>query len=267
MSVVPLIIKIANVLAYIFLLGANVYSVAGPDTDDSPYAGDHPTFITPDIYAFGIWGIIHFLFLGFVVYQFFSAAHETVIEGIHWHFVSITLLNSLWLALWQTDHLILSWIVILFVASQVSYVYFTVRNKYPAQGFNDTLWIHGPFSLYHAWVLVIVVINTFAAFTQSAEEEDGEVPDPTLLTQILVALGLLFLQSTAIGYIDHYGKGDLAGSLVIAWTLFGISCNQQDLFIHWTALVLGVITTIYSVKPLVKRYLLGRNDESAPLLG
>jgi hypothetical protein len=173
-------------------------------------------------------------------------------------------LNSLWLALWQTDHLILSWIVILFVASQVSYVYFTVRNKYPAQGINDTLWIHAPFSLYHAWVLVIVVINTFAAFTQSAEEDE----DPTLLTQILVGLGLLFLQSTAIGYIDHYGKGDLAGALVIAWTLFGVSCNQKDLFIHWSALVLGVITTIYSVKPLVKRYVFGSaRDESAPLLG
>lgn len=263
MSVVPLIIKISNVLVYFFLLGANIYSVAGPDQDDSPYADSHPTYITPSEWVFGIWGVIHFLFFGFVIYQFFSAAQETVIEGIHWHFVSISLLNSLWLALWQTDHLILSWIVILFVGSQVSYVYHTVRSKYPAQGINDTLWIHAPFSLYHAWIVVIVVINTFAAFTQEAKEDEN----PTLLTQILVALGLLFLKSVSINYIDFIGKGDLAGALVIAWTLIGISCNQDDLFIHWTALVLGVIATIYSVKPLVKKYVFRSRDESAPLLG
>lgn len=256
----PLAIKLSNVLVYIFLLGSNIYSVAGPQKDDSPYHDNHPTYITPAPFVFGIWAVIHFLFGGFIIYQFFSAATETVVDGINWHFVGISLLNSLWLYLWQTDHLILSWLVILLTVSQVSFVYYTVRNKYPAQGLNDTLWIHAPLSLYHAWILVIAVINTFAAFTEVSDK------GPSLLVKILVVLGLLFLESTAIGYVE-YGKGDLAGSLVIAWNLYGVYVHQTDPVIHWTALILAVITTIYSVKPFVMKYFFARNDESAPLLG
>jgi len=257
----PIVIQIANVLAYVFLLGANVYTVAGPD--DSPYDDKHKTFITPAPFVFGIWGLIHFLFFGFVIYQFFSAARETVVDGIHWHFLTISLWNTLWLYLWASDHLILSWLVILVTGSQVSYVYYLVRNKYPAQGINDVLWIHAPFSLYHAWILVIIVVNTFAAFTPEAEGDEK----PSLVVKILVALGILFLQSTAVGYIE-LGKGDLAGSLVIAWALFGISVEQtSSAFIHWFALVFSILTAIYSLKPFVKKYFFASHEETAPLLG
>ncbi|CAG8444898.1 8506_t:CDS:2 [Ambispora leptoticha] len=258
----PLVIKLANVLVYLFLLGANIYSVAGPDQDQSPWHEDHPTFITPAEYAFYIWGIIHFLFGGFIIYQFFSTATEPVTDGIHWHFVSISLWNTLWLYLWQTNHLILSFIVILITSSQVSFVYYTLHNKYPAQNLNDKIWIHAPFSLYHAWILVIVLINLFAAFTQEAEEDTK----PTLITKILVFLGLLFLESTAVGYIEYF-KGDFAGALVIAWTLFTIYLGQADLFIRYSALFFSVVTLFHSFKPLVKKYFFASREETAPLLG
>ncbi|CAG8475781.1 8708_t:CDS:2 [Ambispora gerdemannii] len=262
MTFFPVIIKIANVLAYFCLLSANIYSVAGPDQDESPWHENHPTYITPAIYAFYIWGIIHFLFGGFIIYQFFSSATETVTEGIHWHFVSISLWNTLWLWLWQNDHLFLSFIVILITGSQVSFVYYNVRNKFHAQGINDQLWIHAPFSLYHAWILVIVIINLFAAFTQEAEEDEK----PKLITKILVFLGLFFLQSTAVSYIEYF-KGDFAGSLVIAWTLFTIYLGQSDKFISWSALVFTVFTIFHSLKPLVKKYFFSSHEETAPLLG
>ncbi|KAG9302060.1 hypothetical protein G9A89_021104 [Geosiphon pyriformis] len=262
MAIVPTIIKISNVLAYVFLLSANIYSVAGPVKEDSPWTDNHKTFITPAPFAFWIWGLIHTLFFGFIIYQWFSSASETVVDGVGWHFVGISVLNTIWVLLWQNDHLIWSWIVILITASQVSFVYYSIKNKYPSTGFADALWIHAPISLYHAWILVIVVINTFAAFTAEA----GENEKPTLITNILVFLGLLFLESTAVGYIE-LGKGDAAGALVIAWTLFAIFAEQKSKFIHWSALVFAVLTLFHSVKPLVKKYFFNSHAENAPLLG
>ncbi|CAG8760711.1 33270_t:CDS:1, partial [Racocetra persica] len=50
---------------------------------------------------------------------------------------------------------------------------------------------------------------------------------PSIIVQILVILGLLFMECTAIGYIEKF-RGDFAGAAVIAWTLYGIWYEQQD---------------------------------------
>jgi hypothetical protein len=260
----PLLIKISNLFVYVFLLVANLYSGLGPENEDSPYKDNHPTYISPAPFVFGVWGIIHFLLGGFVIYQFFGA-HELIIDGISWHFVGISLLNGLWLELWQTDHLILAWITILITASQISYVYSLLkRNR--ADGtpptINELIWVHAPFSLYHAWIVVIAVISTFAAFTPDRVDDKK----PSILMQVITVIALLFLEGTAIGYITKL-KGDIAGAVVIAWSLYGIAVEQDNPVIHWTALVLAVITSIHILYPIVRKFIRGSNDESVPLLG
>jgi len=255
----PLAIKIANVLVYIFLLGANLYSGLDPNNDDSPYDGKHVTFISPAPFAFGIWGLIHFLLGGFVIYQWFGP-QELVLDGINWHFVGITVWNTLWLVLWQTDHLILAWITILITSSQVTYVYAVIRRQVDAST-NELVWIHAPFSLYHAWIYIITVISTFAAF--SPDKTDDNVPG--LFVKIFVVIALIIIQLVAVGYIFG-GKGDIAGAVVIAWSLYGISVEQTDPSIHWTSLVFAVITTLLVFVPIYKK-IRHRGEESAPLLG
>jgi len=259
----PLAIKISNLVVYIFLLSATLYSALGPEQsrDDSPYH-DKPTYISPAPFVFGVWGLIHFLLGGFVIYQFFGA-HDIIVDGINWHFVGITLLNSLWLALWQTDHRILAWFTILITAGQVSFVYHVLkRHREDGCSINELIWVHAPFSLYHAWIVVIAVISTFAAFTHAKSDDEK----PTILMRVLVILALLFLEGTAAGYIEKF-KGDIAGAIVIDWALYGIAVEQSDPIIHWSALVLAVITSIHILKPIVQKLVRGNSDESAPLLG
>jgi len=158
----------------------------------------------------------------------------------------------------------LAWITILITSIQVSYVY-RVVSQYHGEGsatINERIWVHAPFSLYHAWIVVIAVISTFAAFAH--DKVEGE--KPSILTKVLVVIGLLFLKSASINYIESF-KGDIAGSIVIAWSLFGVAIEQHDPVIHWSALILGVISSFHILKPLFKRFVRGSSDESAPLLG
>jgi len=256
----PLVIKISNLAVYIFLLSATLYSALGPDqSEDSPYH-DKPTYISPAPFVFGVWGLIHFLLGGFVIYQFFGA-NDIIVDGINWNFVGITLLNSLWLVLWQTDHRILAWITILITSLQVTYVYHVLkRHREEGCSINELIWVHAPFSLYHAWIFVIAVISTFAAFTHAKSDEG-----PTILMKILVVIGLLVLEGTAVGYIEKL-KGDIAGAIVIDWALYGIAVEQSDPVIHWSALILAVITSLHILKPIVQKFR-GSSEESAPLLG
>ncbi|CAH1755850.1 6156_t:CDS:10 [Entrophospora sp. SA101] len=164
----------------------------------------------------------------------------------------------------QTDHLILALITIVIISTQISHVYYRLHNKFPAQGINDTLWIHAPFSLYHAWITFLLMLSLFAAFTpEKTDDEDDK--QPKVYLKVLVFFALLTLQIIASGYIEKF-KGDVAGALVIAGALYGIFAAQDDPFIHWTSLFFAVCTSIHIVKPFVKKYFFGSSAEHAPLL-
>lgn len=266
----PIAIKIANVLVYFFLLGLNVkvYFIDKPDDDGNDLKEknycDRPTYFSPAPFAYLVWSIIYVLLFGFIIYQWFNRANEVVVDAIGWHFTFIGLWNSASVALCKTGHPILAWIAVIFTCLQVSTVYYNIRYKYPAEGFNDTIWIHMPFSLYHAWIFVLGVVGAFVAFPPKTTDKD-----PNVLFTILSIIGLLILEGTAVGYIE-LGKGDLVGSLVIAWSMAAIAVEQREhAWIYWSAVVLTVITLIYSVKPfLLRLYRQGslRGGEGAPLL-
>jgi hypothetical protein len=85
----------------------------------------------------------------------------------------------------------------------------------------------------------------------------------------LSILAILFLTSTAIGYVEYKKhKGDVTGALVIGLGLLAIFTNQHDPWIHWSSLVGAIITFLYPARPYVFK-LIGRNSdaENAPLLG
>ncbi|CAM0141225.1 hypothetical protein VKS41_004073 [Umbelopsis sp. WA50703] len=255
--------KVANVVVYLFFLGATVYSVTGPKPDPKIIL-QYETYITPAAWVFYIWSLVHLLLGGFVIYQWFEPAHEVAVHGVGWHFVISSVLNAVWLSLWHKGHLVLALIAILFTASSISFVFYNLEKNYPSTNWWDRIFVHAPFSLWHGLIVFVATLNAFAAFTST--QENG--PDTLHIT--LAIFGLVFLTSTAIGYVEYKGaKGDVTGALVIAIGLFGVFDHQTDAVIHWAALAAGIITVLYPTRPYIFK-LLGRSSDSgenAPLLG
>ncbi|KAI9029983.1 hypothetical protein CLU79DRAFT_733560 [Phycomyces nitens] len=254
--------RVANVLVYLFFLSATVYSVVAPPPDDE-VAHEGLTYITPSFWVSSIWTIIHFLLGGFVIYQWFEPAHAAALHGVGWHFVISVLLSAGWLALLKSGHFIIGFIFVLLTASSVSFVFYNLEKNYPTSSIYDKLFIHAPFSLWHGWIVFSAVINLFQAFT--GLKEDG----PTVFIRILVIFGILFLTSTAVGYVEYKKtKGDLTGAFVIGLGLVAIFTNQSDPWIHWTALGAAIITFIYPARPYVFKLVGHDSDaENSPLLG
>ncbi|CAG8453539.1 12493_t:CDS:2 [Acaulospora colombiana] len=197
-----------------------------------------------------------------VIYQFIDTANEIIVDGIGWHFIGVAIFNVIWLVLVVNEELVLAWITILIVASQLSYIYYNLKVNYPPQNSFDAIFIHLPFNLYHAWIMVILTISTFVAFIP--DKENGR--DPGILEQVLGVLALCFLEVTSVGYIEKF-KGDLIGAGVITITLYGISFQQDDnAIIHWVALVFAVISSIHLLKTYLAKLYYERREESAPLL-
>ncbi|KAF9542066.1 hypothetical protein EC957_002359 [Mortierella hygrophila] len=255
--------KVSNVLVYVTLLSGNLYSTFGGDRNqDSPYDSKHKSYITPAQFTFYLWSLIHFLFGGLVIYQWFN---DKVHRTVGWHFVIVSIFNAIWLALWSSGHTFLAFVTLIFTTGAVSYIYATLREDRSDDSWFDTLFLDLPFSLYHSWIVVLMVINAFAVFSPINDDPEGP-QGPSTFQTILAIVGLGFVASTVVGYIE-YKKGDVAGALVLAWYLFGVFAHQDEPAIHWTALGLGITVFVYTLKPVVLRLVGRQSGESAPLLG
>jgi hypothetical protein len=129
--------------------------------------------------------------------------------------------------------------------------------------------IHLPFSLYHGWTTVLVVLTAFEAFGVNALHEPAGV-----WTKVFVFLALFFLEGTAATYAFSTPEGDLPASIAIAWSLWAIYAQQTSSgFVHWSALVFSILALLWVAKGITGLFMRGRgtialsDEERAPLIG
>lgn len=238
-----ILLKVVNVIVYILFLGSNAYTIISPK---SIYYGGKETYFTPASWAFGIWSLIHLLLLGTIVYQFFPHGKRVIVDGIGWRFPLLAVLTAVYVWLWAKHHYIIAFIFSLLVSSAVSHIYYIVKRRHSPESLNDELWVHLPFSLYHGWTTVLVILTAFEAFGVNAHTHHAGV-----FTKVFVFLGLLFLEATSAAYAFSSPEGDLAASIAIAWSLFAIFAHQRSsAFIHWSALAFALLSLFWILKSL-----------------
>jgi len=236
-----ILLKIVNIIVYLLFLGSNVYTIAAPS---GIYYTGKETYLTPASWAFLVWALIHFLLLGTVIYQFFPTGKVVIIDGISWRFPLLAVLNAVYVNLWSKHHYVFSFIFALFVSSTVTHIYYIIKKHHSAQSLWDEILIHLPFSLYHGWTTILVVLSLFEAFGVNALSTPAGI-----WTKIFVFIALFFLEATAAAYAFSSPEGDLPASIVIAWSLWAIFAHQtSDAFVHWTALAFAIITLLWVIK-------------------
>ncbi|KZT18719.1 hypothetical protein NEOLEDRAFT_1125100 [Neolentinus lepideus HHB14362 ss-1] len=239
-----ILLKLTNIIVYLLFLGSNIYTVAQPG---GPYSAGKETYLTPAPWSFAIWSLIHLLLLGTVVYQFFPGGKAVVVDGIGWRFPLLAALNAVYVTLWADAHYVFAFILSLFVSSAVTHIYYIVKKYHEPASVADELFVHLPFSLYHGWTTVLVVLTAFQAFGVDALAHKAGV-----WTKIFVFLALFFLEGTAATYAFASPEGDLPASVAVAWSLWAIFAHQSvsssGKFIHYSALAFSVLALTWVVK-------------------
>ncbi|OBZ66990.1 hypothetical protein A0H81_13030 [Grifola frondosa] len=248
---------------------SNIYTIAGPA--DVYYNGKE-TYITPAPWAFLIWSLIHLLLLGTIVYQFCEAGKTVIIDGISWRFPLLAILNTIYVSVWASHHYIVAFIFALFVSSTVTHIYYIVKKYHEPQNTWDELFVHLPFSLYHGWTTVLVVLTAFEAFGNDATTERPSGPKFSFSSLSC----RFFLEGTAATYAFSSPEGDLPASIAIAWSLWAIFAEQtSSAFVHWSALAFALLALVWVGKAVVGVALKWRHgqgaitldEERAPLVG
>jgi len=262
-------LKIVNIVVYFFFLGSNIYAVAGPG---DIYHNSKETYLTPATWTFLIWSLIHFLLLGFLFYQFTDSGKKVAIDGVGWRFPLLAVLNAIYVSVWAHGRYVIAFFLALAVSSCVSHIYYIVKKHHRGQSFGDEIFVHLPFSLYHGWTTVLVLLTGFEAFGRNANTHPAH-----FWTKFFVFLSLFFLEATSAAYAFSSPEGDLAGSIAITWSLFGIWAKQSapggSGFVGITSLVFSILSAFWVVKSLVgtfqSRGAVGvlHDEERAPLVG
>ncbi|CAG8545857.1 208_t:CDS:2 [Ambispora leptoticha] len=255
----PLILKISNVLGFALVLFVNF--VCPQHKSDEGH--DKDILIFPALWVFKIWLLIYGLLAGFVLYQFFPAAHDATVDGIKWYYVAVSLLNVSFVVVWhQGGGLdILEFVIILLLLGFLSLIYSNL-NEYPSKNIFDRLFIHYPFIIYTAWVVFAAILKLWIVL-------------PVLNTALISIVGIAVIGLIGLHFVDYHDRRDWVFSGTLVWALAGIALNHEEaeekpILIAASlagGLIIGGIFRVWIHQVVAWWRLRGELDERSPLLG
>jgi translocator protein len=215
------ILNWANIPAFIITLIinglANTTLIGGRTTAE--VSDSYPTLITPAGYVFSIWGIIYVLLGVFLVYQALpSKKNQPFQKQISILFILVSVLNVVWLFLWQNLLLSISVVIIIaFLASLIA-IYLRLNIGKTKVSLKEKLCVQVPFSVYLGWVTIATIANI--AVTLVSVNWDGLGISLETWAVLVLAVAVI------IDLIVIVTRRDIAYSLVFIWALVGIAVNQ-----------------------------------------
>jgi benzodiazapine receptor len=216
-------LRYANILFYALTVVVN--SLAGGTTLlggqlTSAVSDANPTLITPAGYVFSIWGIIYVLLGVFVVYQALPSQKGKEYQNrIGWLFALSSLINILWLFLWQYNYLSVSVVLMFVLLATLILIYLRVGIGKSKVTLRERLAVHLPFSVYLGWITVASIANVAVTLVSLGWDGFGISPETWAILVVAVALIITMLMLIT--------RKDVAYSLVIIWALVGIGVKQS----------------------------------------
>lgn len=241
------VMKWLNILA--FVLTVLVNGLAGSTTilggkTTAEVSDVNPTLITPAGYVFSIWGVIYILLGIFVVFQALpSQKGKDYHRKVGWLFVLSSLLNVVWLFLWQFEYLSISVAVMFLLLITLIAIYLRLNIGKSMVSFREKLAVHAPFSVYLGWITIASIADV--AVTLVSVGWDGFGVSQEMWAALIVVIALL------ITLLVIATRKDVAYGLVIIWAFTGIAVKQsgnQTIFMMTTiGAVIVAIALIVSV--------------------
>lgn len=217
------LLRWSNIVA--FVLTVIVNSLAGSTTllggvNTAEISDSNPTLITPAGYVFSIWGIIYVLLGVFVIFQALPSQKEKgYTKKIGWLFVLSSVLNIVWLFLWQFEILSVSVVLMFLLLATLIAIYLRLNIGKSAVSLREKLAVHLPFSVYLGWITIASIANV-SVFLVSENWDGFGIGAETWATLIIIVALVITLLVLAT-------RRDIAYGLVIIWALIGIAVNQS----------------------------------------
>jgi len=215
-------LKWGNIVAFVATVVVN--GLAGSTTivggtNTASISDANPTLITPAGYVFSIWGIIYILLGVFSVFQALPGDKGKTAGKISWFFILSSVLNIVWLFLWQFKYLSLSVVLMFLLLASLLMIYLRLDIGKSSVSLREKLAVHVPFSVYLGWITIASIANVAATLVSVGWDGFGISAETWAILVVIVAL--------LITTLVVFTRKDVAYGLVIIWALVGISAKQS----------------------------------------
>ena len=219
---------------------ANILPIAGKMTGEVSDKYSSP--FTPAGFTFGIWSVIYFALIAFVIYQALPAQRESrALADIGSYFRIGCVANSLWIFAWHYEWLVPSLMLMLVLLTTLILIYRSLGVVDFGAGAGERWLVQLPFGIYLAWITVATIAN--ASALQSALYWNDLGFSAVTWTQIKLAVAGM------IACIVLFQRRDMAFVLIVAWAAFGISAGQAE-----TPAVAGAALTVAMICVAIAAY-------------
>jgi len=234
-------IKYINVVLFAGMLVMNYLANALPlnNKTTGELSDSFPNLFVPAGLTFSIWGVIYFLLLLYVIFQF-KDSNALVVSQISLAFGISCILNALWIVFWHYGKLPLSLLVMAGLLASLIYINIVIRDL----PFGI---IKAGFGIYLGWICIATIANVTAVLVTSGW--NGFKISQEAWTIIMIAIGALLVALTI-----YRLKNPFLG-LAVVWAFLGIAIKRQDDYrtILITAIVAMVIISGVTIWGFMRR--------------
>lgn len=234
-----------NTITFIITLIMNFLSSTGKISGNTvgEISSNLNSLITPSGYAFSIWGLIYFMLILFVAYQWYEYIKKKESESAKnsniWFAIS-NLANSLWLLAWVSNYILLS--VLMMVILLFSLIMLVINNRLeiwdaPVRIIFFVWW---PICFYFGWVILATILN-ISTYLIFIGVNFGELINSIISVIILGILTIIYLILTKKRNLRE-------ASLIAVWGFIAIAVKQYEVqpLIAYSAIFYSVVLLFYS---------------------
>lgn len=231
------LLTIINLILFALVLGVNYLGSSGffNDMGQAEVSAKYKTLITPNGFAFAIWGVIYTLILTTLLYYFFQRNDPAVSELIRLtsgFFILSSVFNISWIVAFSYEKLGLSTAFIfglllsLMMIIERIYIY---RANFPSTLAGTA------FTLYASWMFIATILNIALLLVQQKWEGFGLSDSVWTIIILFVAIAFVLF------YITVYQNAVFP--IALAWAFFGIysSYHQGKINAEFSGIIQNVL--------------------------
>lgn len=238
---------------------SNIFPPAGKNTGEVSNTTLGGVLITPEGYAFAIWGLIY---LGLIVYGIYQALpaqrHQKAFKQVSWAIIAACILQMVWIYVFLTYHFWWAAAIILGIVGCLIVAYLPTRSLKPTR---KTRWfLQAPISIYFAWITIASVLNVAGALyvmgvptsTIGTFDSSAVVASPggVVATVVMMCVSAGIAATVALKY------DDVSYPTVAVWALVGITVRNSGFWpVAFVGLALAVGLAVVIVRIKSSRHL------------
>lgn len=228
-------------IIYFVMIATNAAAVLLPlnGMTTQEVSDSYPNLFAPAGLTFAIWSVIYLLLAGFVLYQWLKPSAGSILSNpavgnkVRNVFIVSSILNSIWLVVWQYLQIDLSVVIMLVLLVTLIYVNRILANEPLTK--REYVFVRLPFSVYFGWITIATIANITAFLVDKniAFLQDNQV----FWTVAVLIIGLLIITTTILR------NRDIAYGLATLWAYYGI-LNKHQAADGWDGAYPPIILTV-----------------------